>query len=140
MNPFGSIDDLGDVEINGGATEHVGVVSAQFLFGDEEVDRLANGDFRGLGEVFVDAHGDVMRRRLGPGPSQVQILANDELKDAYERRFECRDVNLAITLTRVAVADFEEAAGDMNGNEERGSGDELFVVEVARMDARRCAD
>src|SRR5580704_6648986 len=109
------------------------------LFGDEEIDHLADGEGGAGVQVIVEAHGDVVRGRFGARPLQVQVLAHDELKRADERSFERGDVHFAVALSGVAVADFKERAGRVYGNVERGAGDEVFVIEIAGHDPGRPA-
>ena len=63
------VDELGDVDVAGGGDEGVGVVAGEpgvagnlvwNLFG-EEGDHVADGHLGGGFEVFVEAHGDVVR-------------------------------------------------------------------------------
>ena len=127
------------MQIGGDARKHVGVVAREMLFGYQKIDHLADGE-RGAGiQVIVEAHGDVVRGRFGARPLQVQVLAHDELKRADERSFESGDVHFAVALAGVAVADFKERAGRVHGNVERGAGDEVLVIEIARHYPRRSA-
>src|SRR5579871_945146 len=139
MHALVAIHKLGDGEICGNTGEHVGVVAGQMLLVDEEVDHLEGGQASGLTEVLVHAHSDVVGGGFAAGPAQMQVFAHDELKRADEGSFECGDVNLAIALAGVAVANFKERAGRIDGNEKRGSGDELFVVEIAGVEPGRSA-
>src|SRR5205814_8779996 len=49
------------------------------------------------------------------------------------------DIQLAVTLTVVAVADFKERAGRMSGNVQRRSCHEILVVQIAGLNPRRIA-
>src|SRR5439155_19117673 len=139
VDAFVAVDEFGDVEIGGDAREHVGIVAREMLFRDEEIDHLADGE-RGAGvQVIVEAHGDVVRGCFGARPLQAHVLAHDELKRADERSFESGNVHFAVALSGVAVADLEERAGSVHGNVERGAGDEVLVIEIARHNPRRSA-
>src|SRR6266436_2798584 len=67
----------------------------------------------------------------------MDIFASDKLKFAGQRGFQGRDIHFTIALPRVTVADREKGAFRVNRNEKRGAGDQLLVVEIARMDAGR---
>src|SRR4029077_15819780 len=64
-------------------------------------------------------------------PVEMHVVARDELKCADKRCLERRHVNLAVSLTSVAVAYFKERAAHVHGDVERGTGDQIFVVEIA---------
>ena len=139
VDAFGAVYELGDFEIDGDAGEHVGFGLFHLLFGDEEIDRFTDGDFGGFGEVFVDAHDDPVGGGFGAGPGELHVFTDEESERAGEGGFEGGDIDFAIALGCVAVADFEEGAGGVNGDEEGGSGDEAFVVEIAGVGAGRGA-
>src|SRR5437879_10817315 len=80
-----------------------------------------------------------MGRRFGAGPAESDVLAHDELKRADERSFERGDIHFAVTLAGVAVADFKQRAGRMNGNVQRRSCHEILVVQIAGLNPRRIA-
>src|SRR6266513_1620872 len=80
-----------------------------------------------------------MGRGFGAGPAESDVLAHDELKRADERSFERGDIHFAVTLAGVAVADFKERAGRMNGNVQRRSCHEILVVQIAGLNPRRIA-
>ena len=133
MNADRAVDELGDVHVAAGAHEHVSVPSGHVLHVDEQCDRLAHRGLRGDGEAAVGPHGDPVRRRLTTRPREVHVLPHHELEPAAERRFQCGDVDLAVTLGGVAVSDFEQRAGDLHRDVEDRPGDQLAVVEVPRM-------
>jgi len=133
------VDELGDVDVAGGGDEGVGVVSGEpgvagnlvwNLFG-EEGDHVADGHLGCGFEVLVEAHGDVLGGGFGSGPEKVLIFVDYELEGAGELGFEGGDVDFAVALAGVAVADFEESAFGVDGDVEGGAGDHLFVVDVA---------
>ena len=72
-------------------------------------------------------------------PFQRHVLVQDELEDAGERGFHRGNVDFAVALARVPIADLEQRAGRLHWNEQRGSGDEFFVVQIARVSAGRTA-
>ena len=106
----------------------------------EKGDHVADGDGGGLGEVLVEAHGDVVGRGFGARPEKwgfPVLLVDDELEGAGELGFHGGDVDLAVALAGVAVASFEERAFGMDGDEEGGAFDHLLVVHVAGVDIGR---
>jgi len=129
------INELGDIDVAGGGDEGVGVVAGDVgmigvLFG-EKGDHVADGHLGGGFEIFVEAHGDVLGGGFGAGPEEMFVLMNDELEGAGELGFEGGDVDFAVALTCMAVADLEESAFGVDGNVEGGAGDHLLVVDVA---------
>ncbi len=135
------VDELGDVDVAGGGDEGVGVVAGEpgvvgNLFG-EEGDHVANGHLGGGFEVFVEAHGDVLGGGFAAGPEEMLSvvawlgLVDYELEGAGELGFESGDVDFAVALAGVAVADFEESAFGVDGDVEGGAGDHLLIVDVA---------
>ena len=58
MHADGAVDELGDMQVDGGTGEHVGIFAGHVLFGHQKSDGLAHRDFQGFREVFVQAHGD----------------------------------------------------------------------------------
>ena len=48
--------------------------------------------------------------------------------DVVFGRYKSRPLEFAIALTGVAVTDFKQGAGRVNGDEERGACDEFFVI------------
>jgi hypothetical protein len=135
------INELGDVDITGDGDESVGVVAGDvgvvgILLG-EEGDHVPNGHLGSGFEVFIEAHGDVLGGGLGAGPEEAVGVAafgrlvDDELEGSGELGFEGGDVDFAISLVGVAVSCFKESAFGVDGIEDGGAGDELFVVHVA---------
>ncbi len=98
------------------------------LFG-EEGDHVADGHLGGGFEVFVKAHGDVLGRGFGSGPDETVGLVcglgfvDDELEGAGELGFEGGDVDFAVALVGVAVADFKVCAFGVDWEIESGAGD-----------------
>src|ERR1700722_9925979 len=80
-----------------------------------------------------------MRGRFRARPFQMHVLMQDELKYAGERSLHSSDVHLSVAHAGVAVADFEQSAARVHRNEESGSSDQLLVVQIAGMNARRSA-
>jgi hypothetical protein len=87
----------------------------------------------------MQAHGDVVRGRFAPRPTQVEIFAHDELKNACQRGFERRDIHLSVTLRGMSVAHFEQRAARLDRDVERRAGDQFLVVQVASVEPRRSA-
>ena len=56
-----------------------------------------------------------------------------------QRGFDRGLIDLAVALRRVAVADLEQRARHVHRNEQRRAGDQLLVVEIAGVRARRIA-
>jgi hypothetical protein len=134
------VDELGDVYVAGGGDESVGFVAREMgVVGDllgEEGDHVADGHLGGGFEVFVEAHGDVLGGGFAAGPEEAvgvveAAFVDDELKGAGELGFEGGDVDFAVALAGVAVADFEVGSFGVDGDEEGGAGDHLLVVDVA---------
>ena len=61
---------------------------------------------------------------------------NDEAEGTGELGLECGDVDLAVALARVAVACFEVGAFGVDGDEEGGARDKLFVVHITGVHPR----
>src|SRR5690242_12370184 len=87
----------------------------------------------------MQAHRDVVRGRLGARPAQVHILTHDKLERARQRGLHRGDVDLAVALSRMAVADLKQRAPGMNGNVQRSARNEILVVQIAGVDPRRSA-
>src|SRR5437660_5436147 len=98
------------MEIRGDARKHIRIVLAESLFLHEEVDHLAHGDFGRNREFFVSSHHDVVSGSFAAWPSQMLVLTYHELKCAGERRLHRGDIDFAIALARVAVANFKKSA------------------------------
>ena len=98
-----------------------------------------DGELGGFVEIFVQAHGDEVRGRFGAGPAQVHVFAHDELERADQGSLHSGDVDFAVALAGVAVADLEERAGGVHGNVQRSAGDKVFVVEIAGVNPGRIA-
>lgn len=139
MDSFVGVYELGDVEVGGDAGEDVGVFVGEVLLGHEKVDHFADGLFGGLREVIVHAHDDVVRRGFGAGPFEVQVFADDEAEDSGEGGLHGGDVDFAVSLSGVAVADFEERSFGVDRDVEGAAGDEFLVIEVAGVEPRRGA-
>ena len=74
MNPFVSINKLGDIDVAGNRDEGVGLFAGEMgVVGHllrEEGDHVADRDLGCFGEVFVEAHGDVLGWSFGAGPEE----------------------------------------------------------------------
>ena len=138
----GEIYQLGDVHVASDGDERVGVGAGEGgvdwadLRVRQEGDHVADGHFGGGFEVFVEAHGDEVGGGFGAGPFEavgivVRGLVEDELEGAGELGLHGGDVDLAVALAGVAVADFEVCAFGVDGDVEGGACGEFLVVHVA---------
>src|SRR5262249_43814637 len=114
-----AVDQLGDVHVTGNAGQHVSVVAAEMLFAYQEVDHLAHGNARGLKQLLVKTHADVVRGRLRARVFLAGPLAHDELQRAHQRCLQRRDIHFAVPLAGMAVTDFKQRAARMHGKKER---------------------
>src|SRR6266705_670462 len=69
----------------------------------------------------------------------MHVFPHDQLNRADERRFHGGDVNLAVSLARMAIARQKQRAARVNGNEEHRARDQFLVVEITRVNPRRRA-
>jgi hypothetical protein len=126
------------VVIHGDARDHVGLFARQLgkALGDE-ANRLAHGDLHGFLEVRVEAHHDPMGRGFGARPCELQVLAHDELEPAAQPGLDGREIDFALALGGMGVADREQRTGCIDRHEQRGAGRHVLVVDVAGVDAGR---
>ena len=129
------INELCDIDVTGNRDKGVGVIAGEvgvvrILLG-EEGDHVADGHLGGDFEVFVEAHGDVLGGGFGAGPEEMLVLMHDELEGTGELGFEGGDVDFAIALAGVTVADFKESALCVDGEEYGGASGKFLVVHVA---------
>src|ERR1039457_860519 len=61
MHTLVPIHQLRDAEIHRHAGQHVGVLAAHMFLGSQEIDSFADGESRGLAQVFIQAHAAVVR-------------------------------------------------------------------------------
>ena len=119
------INELGDVYVAGNGDEGVGIVAGDvgvvgILLG-EEGDHVTDGHFSGDFEIFVEAHGDVLSRGFCAGPEEAlgvltwRGFVDDELECAGELGLQGGDVNFAVALSGVPVANLEERAFGVDG-------------------------
>ena len=134
------INELGDIDVTGGGDEGVGVFAGEVgvvgVLVGEEGDHVADGHLGGGLKVFAEAHGDVGGGGFGAGPEEAVgivegALVEDELEGSGELGFEGGDVDLAVALASVSVADLEVGAFGVDRDVEGGPGDHLAVVNVA---------
>src|SRR4051812_11738547 len=85
----------------------------------------------------MQAHDDVVGRRLGARPAELHVLSDCEAEGAVERSLEGGDVYLSVALSGVSVTDFEERSFHVHGNVEGGARDQFLVVEIAGVNPRR---
>ena len=140
------INKLGDVDVAGNGDQGVGIVAGdvgvvRILLG-QEGDHVADSHLSGGLEIQVESHCDVLSRSFSTGPDKtVRIVeiafVDDELEGAGELGFEGRDVDFAVALTGVTVADFKVRAFGIDGEIDGSAGDELLVVHVAAVHPRR---
>ncbi len=139
MHAHRAVDELRDRHVAGDARELVGLMLVHLLRRCEEVDHLLDRDSRRDAQVDIGAHRDVMRVRFTARPRQLHSLAHGQLDASAQRGFDRGLIDFAVALRGMAVADFEERAFHVHRNEQRRSGDQLLVVEIARVRARRVA-
>src|SRR5579864_2028972 len=80
VNALVAVDQLGNVHVAGDAGQHVSIVAGQVLGADEEIDHLAHGNARGLMQLRMKAHADVMRGRFRARIFLSRTFVHDELK------------------------------------------------------------
>src|SRR6478735_2033553 len=64
VDSFIAVDQFGNVYVAGDAGEHVSIIAGHVFGVDEEINHLTHGDARGLMQLRMKAHADVMRGRL----------------------------------------------------------------------------
>lgn len=79
---------------------------------------------------------DPMRRRLGTRIGELHVLAHGEAEGARQRRFERREIDLAIALHAVAVAGREQATVGEDREINCGADPKVLVVDVTAEGAR----
>ena len=75
VDALGAVDGLGHAQVRGQAAERVGVLARQVPLFAEQHDHVAQRPDHALIEVGVHRHRHVVRRRLGAGIVEPQILA-----------------------------------------------------------------
>ena len=105
------------------------------MFG-EKGDHVADGHLGSGFKVEVEAHGDVLRGGFAARPEEAMgvvevAFVDDELEGSGELSFKGGDVDFAVALSGVAVADLKVGAFGVDGEIEGGAGDDLLVVHVA---------
>jgi hypothetical protein len=88
---------------------------------------------------FVRRHADVVGRGFSARPHERHVLPHRQLHTSAQRCLDRRLIDLAVALCGVPIADLEQRARHEHRDEERAAGDELSVVEIACMLARRVA-
>ena len=66
----------------------------------------------------------------------MHVFADDELQPPIERCLDRGLIDFAVSLGGVPVANLEQRATYVHGDEQRGDGHELPVVQIARVDPR----
>src|SRR4051812_7214021 len=74
MNALVAVDKLRHAHIDREAGEHIGVLARQTHALADQVDHRTQRVLRGIVEIFVERHRDVVRRRLGARQLEAQIL------------------------------------------------------------------
>ena len=134
-----SVHELRNRNVAGKAHELIGLVLRHLSRRGDEIDHLLNRHLRGDGKVRIGRHADEVGRRLGARPRQLDVLAHGQLQAAAQRGLDRRLIDLAVALGGVAVADLEQGARDEDRDVEGAACDELAIVEVAGVTARRDA-
>src|SRR6202453_2716791 len=136
MNAHASVHQLSDVDIDRYAGQHIGVIAAQVLLVNQEVDHVAHCEGGRFLQVRTEAHADVGGGGLGSRPQKMLVLVNNEPECSREEGFESGDIDFTVALSGVAVANFKERALGVDGNVECSAGDQLLVIDVARVHPR----
>ena len=140
MHALGDVDDLRNVVVDRNTRDHIGLLARQLWEAPgDECDGLAHRDLYRLVEIFVQPHRDQLRRRFGARPGELHVLVQDELERPAQIRFDGSNIDIAISLRRVAVTGREQRARRMHRHIEDGTRSEIFIVEIAGMDGWRSA-
>src|SRR4030095_10419163 len=139
VNPLGGIDRLRDVQIRRQRAQHVGILARHLSRHEQEINHLANGQPRGFVQVFVQSHGNVVRRRFSPRPAQSLPFSKMQFERAAQRGLERRAGHLAIALPRVAIPDRQQRAGNMHRQVQDRTRDEGLDIQLAALPAARPA-
>ena len=110
MHAFVAVNKFSNVYVAGDAGEHVSIIAAHVFDADEKINHLTHGNTRGFMQLRMKAHADVMRGRLSARILLARGFMHDELKRPDQRSFERGDVNFAIALAGVSVANFKQRA------------------------------
>src|SRR5262249_34110274 len=94
---------------------------------------LAQRTLSRFGQVFVNSHGDEVRRRFSARPFQMHVFADNQLKGSDKRSLQRGDIYFSVSLSGVSVAGQEQCSAGMNRNEQRCACDQFLVVEISRV-------
>src|SRR5215813_11505598 len=103
------------------------------FFFDQEINHLAYGSARGLAQVIIEAHADVVSGGFGARIAGFKVLAHDELNGAHQRCFDSGDVHLTIALAGMAIADQKKRSRRVDRKIQSAAGNQFLVVHVAGM-------
>src|SRR5690606_24727087 len=112
---FPAVHELRDPEVEGERAQRVGVDGLEAMPLRQPTDHVPGRDLRGLVQVLEEAHRDDVGRRLRHGALDPEVPADLEAELADERRLGGAEVDLAVALRGVPVADGEEGAAPEDG-------------------------
>ena len=88
MHALFAVDRLGDPQIPGEAAQHVGVLTVDVCALGDQSNHVAQGHLDAAVKISVQAHGDVMRWRLGLREPKAVIFEDTQAKTPPQCRFE----------------------------------------------------
>src|SRR6266567_4156752 len=110
MDALGAVDGLGHAQIRGQAAKRIGILARQVSFLAEQYDHVAERPHHTLVEVGIHRHRHVVRRRLGTGIVEPQILAQRQAETSLQRGLDRGDADFAVALDAMTVAAGEQRA------------------------------
>src|ERR1700704_4399697 len=120
VDALGAVHHLGYMVIYGDARDHVGFLPRELRKTlSDEADSLPYRHFHCLFEVRIEPHHDPVGRGLGTWPGDFHILADDELEPATQPGLDGSQIDLAMALRSMSVADREQRAGRVDRQIER---------------------
>jgi len=128
---------LRHAHICGEARQRIGLVAIKPSACANQIEHLPQRNHHAVVEIGVERHRDHMRGRLRHRPFEPHVVAKREPEGADQSGLDRGDADLAVPLDAVSVADREQRAGNEDRQIERGAGNELLVVEIAAVLARR---
>ncbi len=87
----------------------------------------------------MEPHDEPVGRSLGARPCDFHVLAQDELEPAAQASLDGGNVDLALPLRTVAIADREQRTRGVDRHIERGAGAHILIVDVTGVDSGRTA-
>ena len=115
----------------------IGLIAVEAGARADEIDHLPQRDHHAIVEIGVERHGDHVRGRFGQRPFEPHIVAHGETKGADQPGLDRGDADFAIALRAMPVAHGEQRAVGENGKIQSRAGDQLLVVHIAAVAARR---